>query len=145
MRSIHANLVTTLPLPVILDTNFLTIPAQFGVDVFSEAERLLERSVEFILLESVLDEIKSNLEKAGRTEERFFKVALDLTERCKIVGIDHYTRGSSVDDQLLEYASSVRGVLATNDRELRDRASKLGIPVLMLRGKNHLELEGAIF
>ena len=144
-RSIHTKLVKALPLPVILDTNFLTIPAQFGVDIFSEAERLLERHVEFVLLESVLSEIKSNLERAGRTDERLFRVALDLTERCKIVGIDQFTKGSNVDDQLLEYASSVKGVLATNDRELRNRASKLGIPVLMLRGKNHLELEGAIF
>ena len=138
-------MVRTLPLCVILDTNFLTVPAQFGVDVFSEAERVLERSIEFILLDSVIDEIKGKLERAGKTESRLFKVALDLTERCKIVEIDQSMRESPVDDQLLEYAVSVRGVLATNDKELRERASERGVPVLMLRGKKHLELKGSIY
>ena len=135
----------TLPLCVILDTNFLTVPAQFGVDVFSEAERVLERSVEFILLESVIDEIRAKLERAGKTESRMFKVALDLTERCRVVEIDQSMKDFLVDDQLLEYAVSVRGVLATNDRELRERAAERGVPVLMLRGRKHLELKGSIF
>ena len=138
-------LVRTLPLHVILDTNFLTVPAQFGVDVFSEAERVLERSVEFIVLESVADEVRAKLERAGKTESRLFKVALDLVERCKVVELDKSMKDSKVDDQLLEYAVSVGGVLATNDKELRDRASGQGIPVLMLRGKKHLELKGTIF
>lgn len=135
----------TLPLRVILDTNFLTVPAQFGVDVFSEAERVLERSVEFILLESVVDEIKAKLEKSGKTESRMFRIALDLTERCKVVDIEQSMKDSLVDDQLLEYAVSVGGILATNDRELRERAADRGVPVLILRGKKHLELQGSIF
>lgn len=135
----------TLPLRVILDTNFLTVPAQFGVDVFSEAERVLERSVEFILLESVVDEIKAKLEKSGKTESRMFRIALDLTERCKVVDIEQSMKDSLVDDQLLEYAVSVGGILATNDKELRERAADRGVPVLILRGKKHLELQGSIF
>lgn len=138
-------LVSALPIQVILDTNFLTVPVQFGVDIFSEAGRVLERGVEFIILESVVNEINAKLERAGKTESRMFKVALDLVERCKIVEVDHSMKESMVDDQLLEYAASVGGVLATNDRELRDRASERGIPILMLRGKKHLELKGAIF
>ena len=138
-------LVRTLPLHVILDTNFLTVPVQFGVDVFSEAERVLERSVEFIVLESVVNEIKAKLEGAKKTESRMFKVALDLVERCKIVEPNQSMKDSMVDDQLLEYTVSVGGVLATNDRELRERAAEKGIPVLMLRGKKHLELKGTIF
>jgi rRNA-processing protein FCF1 len=137
--------VRTLPLRVILDTNFLTVPAQFGVDVFSEAERVLERSVEFILLESVVDEIKAKLEKSGKTESRMFRIALDLTERCKVVDIEQSMKDSLVDDQLLEYAVSVGGILATNDKELRERAADRGVPVLILRGKKHLELQGSIF
>jgi rRNA-processing protein FCF1 len=74
-----------------------------------------------------------------------FKVALDLTERCRVVEIDQSMKDFLVDDQLLEYAVSVRGVLATNDRELRERATERGVPVLMLRGKKHLELKGSIF
>ena len=136
--------VKTMPLPVIIDTNFLTVPAQFGVDVFSEAERVLERGVEFVLLDSVIEEIKSKIERASRTEARMFRVALDLAERCTIVSVDVSVQGNPVDDQLLDYTKSVKGVLATNDRELRERASSQGIPVLILRGKKHLELEGSV-
>ena len=113
--------------------------------MFSEAERVLERSVEFILLESVVDEIKAKLEKSGKTESRMFRIALDLTERCKVVEIEQSMKDSLVDDQLLEYAVSVGGILATNDRELRERAADRGVPVLILRGKKHLELQGSIF
>ena len=74
-----------------------------------------------------------------------FKVALDLVERCKIVEPNQSMKDSMVDDQLLEYTVSVGGVLATNDRELRERAAEKGIPVLMLRGKKHLELKGTVF
>jgi rRNA-processing protein FCF1 len=137
--------VKDLPLCVILDTNFLTVPTQFGVDIFSEAERVLERRVEFIILESVVNEIRARLENAGKTESRTFKVALDLTERCRIVEIDQSLEDSIVDDQLLWYTTSVNGVLATNDKELRNRALERGIPVLMLRGKKHLELKGTVF
>jgi rRNA-processing protein FCF1 len=137
--------VRALPIQVILDTNFLTVPVQFGVDIFSEAERVLERGVEFIILDTVVSEINAKLERAGKKETRMFKVALDLVERCKIVDVDISMKDSAVDDQLLEFAASVEGVLATNDRELRDRASERGIPILMLRGKKHLELEGTIF
>jgi len=133
-----------MPLLVIIDTNFLTVPAQFGVDVFSEAERVLERGVEFVLLDSVIEEIKSKLERASRTEARMFRIALDLAERCTIVSVDMSVKGNHVDDQLLEYTKSVRGVLATNDRELRARANSQGIPVLLLRGKKHLELDGSV-
>jgi rRNA-processing protein FCF1 len=133
-----------MPLPVIMDTNFLTVPAQFGVDVFSEAERVLERGLEFVLLDSVFEEIKSKLERASRTEARMFRVALDLVERCTIVRVDESAKTKPVDDQLLDYTRSVRGVLATNDRELRERANSQGLPVLLLRGKKHLELEGSI-
>ncbi|MGY5864741.1 MAG: nucleotide-binding protein [Candidatus Thorarchaeota archaeon] len=133
-----------MPIPVIMDTNFLTVPAQFGVDVFSEAERVLERRLEFVLLDSVLEEIKSKLERASRTEARMFRIALDLVERCTIVSVDETEKENPVDDQLLDYARSVEGVLATNDRELREKAKSRGIPILLLRGKKHLELEGSI-
>jgi rRNA-processing protein FCF1 len=133
-----------MPLPVIMDTNFLTVPGQFGVDIFSEAERVLERGLEFVLLDTVLDEIKAKLDRASRTEVRMFRVALDLAERCTIVNVGASSKVNPVDDQLLEYTKSAGGVLATNDRELRERAISKGVPVLLLRGKKHLKLEGSV-
>jgi rRNA-processing protein FCF1 len=134
--------VSKLAVPVVVDTNFLTIPAQFSIDVFAEAERVLERQLEFILLSSVMDEIESLAEgKGSSTNRRAFGIARSLAERCTL--IDTPFPDLPVDVQLLEYAASVRAILATNDRKLRNSARKERIPVLYLRGRKHLFLEGS--
>jgi len=137
--------VSIVAFQVILDTNFLAVPAQFGVDIFSETERVLERRVEFVLLESTVKEIelKGGL-SAGKTEAYVFRIAKDLIQRCKVVKVPESLTAMPVDDQLLEYAISVKGALATNDRELRMKARERGIPVLLLRGKKRVLLEGSV-
>jgi rRNA-processing protein FCF1 len=133
--------VSKLVVPVVVDANFMTVPAQFGVDVFAEAERVLEQRIEFIMLSSVLIEIEAISEGSkSLTEKRAFSIARSLADRCKQVESIHPQL--PVDDQLLEYTISVNGVLATNDRTLRTNAKKKGVPVLYLRGKKRLVLEG---
>ncbi len=137
--------VSKVAYQVILDTNFLAVPAQFGVDIFSEIERVLERRVEFVLLESTVKEIdlKGGL-GAGKTDRHVFKIAKDLIQRCKVVKVPEALTAMPVDDQLIEYAISVKGALATNDRELRKKARERRIPVLLLRGKKRVDLEGSV-
>ncbi|MFX1484325.1 MAG: nucleotide-binding protein, partial [Promethearchaeota archaeon] len=53
-----------MPLTVVIDTNFIAVPAQFGVDIFSEAERVLERKLEFEILSTSLDELDQKLKDA---------------------------------------------------------------------------------
>ena len=131
-----------MPLIVVLDTNILTVPAQFGVDIFAESERVLERNIEFVVLDSVVGELEKKLEDAVRTERYKFRVALDLVERCSRIQSGSEVR--LVDDQVLDYADKTNGVIATNDRNLRERALEQGIAVLFLRGKKKLELHGII-
>lgn len=137
--------MSMLPIEVILDTNFITIPAQFRVDIFSEAQRILEKRLEFVLLVSVVEEINTRFTEAeSKSERRKFKIAKDLIDRCKIIDVTEGGKLTPVDDQLLDYAASVNGVLATNDKELRRKAHERRIPVLVLRGKKHLMLEGIV-
>ena len=133
-----------MPIIVVLDTNILTVPAQFSVDIFTESERVVERRIEFVVLKSVIQELEKKLEDAVRTEKFKFRIALDFVERCTIIGLDEVTSAKPVDDQVLEYAQSVNGVVATNDKELREKSLKQGIPVLFMRGKKRLELQGTI-
>ena len=127
-----------LSLPVILDTNFITIPAQFGIDIFTEAEILLERRLTFVLLQSVVQEIEL------RASDKKFQITKALFDRCSIEEVNSSMNKLSVDDQLLEYTISMNGILATNDKELRRKARKKGVPVLFLRGKKRLVLEGIV-
>ena len=137
--------VSKVPLIVVIDTNFVAVPAQFNVDIFSEAERLLERKIEFVVLSTALDELERKLRSpSSKTEERHFRIAKDLTKRCTIIGPEGIPPLDTVDDQVLEYARLVKGILATNDRELRKRARKVGVPVLILRGRKQLAIDGGI-
>ncbi|MCK5152139.1 MAG: nucleotide-binding protein [Candidatus Thorarchaeota archaeon] len=134
-----------MPLIVVIDTNFLLVPAQFVVDIFTEAERVLERNLDFVLLSSTLDELEQKLQAAtNKTEIRHFKIAKELAKRCRIVESDEESMKTPVDDQVLAYAQSVKGVLATNDKELRVRARSNGVPVLILRGMKYLVVEGYV-
>ena len=137
--------VKVVPKEVIIDTNFLTVPSQFNVDIFSEAERLLDGRLQFVVLAGSLEEAKKKLQQATKVKEkRKFRVARELATRCEIVEPDKRIASLPVDDQILEYATSVSGVIATNDRDLRQRAIRNNIPVIYLRGKKRLSLEGIV-
>lgn len=133
-----------MPIIVVLDTNFLTVPAQFSVDVFAESERILEGKVQFIVLRSIIQELERKLDVVSRTEKFKFRIALDLVKRCTIIEPDEFPSSNPVDDQVLEYAKVVNGIVATNDRGLREHALQEGVPVIFLRGKKRLELIGTI-
>jgi rRNA-processing protein FCF1 len=121
------------------------VPAQFGIDIFSEAERLLEQRLDFVVLSSVLEEVNNKVSaQSNRTEARIFRVAQELSARCTVIDIEQSLQNHPVDTQLLIYTESVKGILATNDRELRARARSRGVPVLLLRGKKRLSLEGTV-
>jgi rRNA-processing protein FCF1 len=120
------------------------VPAQFSVDIFAESERVVERRIEFVVLKSVIQELERKLEDAVRTEKFKFRIALDFVERCTIISLDALTSAQPVDDQVLEYALSVHGIVATNDKDLRKKSLERGVPVLFMRGKKRLELQGTI-
>ncbi len=137
--------VKVVPKEVIIDTNFLTVPSQFNVDIFSEAERLLDGRLQFVVLAGSLEEVEKKLQQATKVKEkRKFRMARELATRCEIVEPDKRIASQPVDDQILEYATSVSGVIATNDRALRQRAIRNNIPVIYLRGKKRLSLEGIV-
>jgi rRNA-processing protein FCF1 len=137
--------VNKVVLPVVVDTNFMTIPSQFNVDIFDEAERVLERRFEFVILSSVVREIEAKArETKGGSNKLAFRVAKDLVSMCRLIEEENSLSKLPVDDQLLEYVVSVQGVLATNDKELRRLARTRGVPVLFLRGRKQLALEGTL-
>lgn len=133
-----------MPVTVVLDTNILTVPAQFGLDIFEEAKRELERSVDFVVIEPVVWELEKKIEQLSGPEKQKFKVALDLVKRCTIKSMNEAYAMQSVDQQLLVFAKSIKGIIATNDKGLINQAVSEGIPVLFLRGKKRLELQGTI-
>lgn len=115
---------------VIFDANALMMPAQFGVDVFDEVERLVG-GYEAVVPRAVVDELKS---LAGRGD-RDAEVALDLVEKCRVIEGD--TSGSA-DDVIVDLAEDA--VVVTNDANLKGRLLENNVPVAHMRQKSYLEV-----
>jgi len=124
---------------LLFDTNFLLVPFQFKVDLFGELDRLLDVEYEIEIPEGVLMELGRIEKNAKGRDKRNAASALSLAERFKIVSGERYM--NCVDDALLELAKR-DAIICTNDRELRVRAREKGIPVIYLRQKKILELDG---
>lgn len=125
---------------VILDTNMAMNIAQKRMDIFGQIKELLLGTVEFIVLKPVLEELRklaSGQSKAGREAS----LALKMIRRCKVVDID-LMKGETVDRLLLRFAVETGGILATGDRQLIARARNANIPLIYLRQRSRLALEG---
>jgi len=116
---------------VVLDTNFITLPVQFKIDIFGEIRDRIP-DAEFATVSQAVKELKRL--KAG-------KVGLEMLKkfRVKIVEADGDT-----DDALLDLAIGGNGLLCTNDRELKKRALEKKVPVMFMRKKKILEISGGL-
>jgi uncharacterized protein len=111
---------------------------QFPVDVVVELENILP-SYKLLVPSYVLEELE-NIKKRSRGKNRIAaSVAVKIAQNPPFqVREMERGRGERVDDALLRQSQ----VLCTNDRELRRKARKKGIPVVYLRQKRYLSLDG---
>jgi len=130
-------------LKIILDSNFLFIPTQFKIDVFEGLTNLLNQRLEPILLSATYQELQTMAEKGSPSRRKQALLALELTKKCRLVNVKKSVEETN-DDVILRIATEWKSPVATNDRELRRKLRKRDIPVIFLRGKSHLELEGAL-
>ena len=117
---------------VFLDANFFLIPFQFGVDIFSEIGNIAP-GMEIFTISGVKLELQG-LAKSDRNA----KAALGLVEKVKI---EH--REGSVDEALFELSSS-SNIVCTNDKVLKEKIRRKGSPVIYLRQKSYLVVDGYI-
>jgi len=135
--------VKSVALKIILDANFLFVPLQLKIDIFQGITTLLNQRVEPVLLSTTCMELQKMAEKNSPKLRKQAMAALKLAEKCRIVDVEK-KRGETNDDVILRVATQWRSTVATNDRELRRKLRSRDIPVIFLRGKNRLELEGAL-
>jgi rRNA-processing protein FCF1 len=67
---------------------------------------------------------------------------LKIAEKCKLIKLDEKIAGSSPDDAIFKVAREWKSPVFTNDRELRKRLRNINVPVIYVRQKSHLEIEG---
>jgi len=132
-----------MTLKVIFDSNFLFVPIQFKIDIFQGVLNLLNRKIEPVILSATYDELKKMTDEASPKLRRQAELALKLAQNCRIVNVER-GKDETSDDVILRVADRWRCPVATNDRALKQRLRDISIPVIYLRQKSRLELEGSI-
>ena len=111
---------------VVLDSNALLMPFQFGFNIDQELRRLFG-DIPVVVPSAVLAEL-------ANIEDKHAKAALALARRYPIVETE--LRG---DDGVIDVAERTSEAVVTNDRELIQRLNGRNIEVVRLRSKGHLE------
>jgi len=130
-------------LKIILDSNALFVPIQFKIDVFEELKTLLNRNSELVLLTPIRRELEKLAEKGSPKMRKNASYALKLAEKCRLVEENKKYVGSP-DDVIVQMAREWNCPVFTNDRELRKRLRNINVPVIYVRQKSRLEIDGRI-
>lgn len=118
---------------VIIDTNGLMVPGQFGVDIFSELSRLGFDS--FLVTRASVKELE-NIHAHGRgRHKKAANIALSLLDRCTIIEKD-----GNADDIIADVAIEMKAAVLTNDAELKKRLFNKGVTIVYLRNKTSLSI-----
>ncbi|WP_317063785.1 type II toxin-antitoxin system VapC family toxin [Methanoculleus caldifontis] len=121
---------------VLLDTNALLMPAQFGIDLYDELMALFG-DFEPITLEEVIGELQGLARGRGR-DAAAARVGLAMARRATVVPSE--SGAERVDDRVVDYARREGCVVVTNDRGLRNALLHEGIDVVSMRRARTLEL-----
>lgn len=135
---------------MLLDTNALFIPGEFGVDIFEELERLGYQYI--IVLKAVMNELDGLRRELKGRDKRAANVGYSLLlrylhapeqehmpGRCKVKLYDTNLGEINTDDLILEVAFKNKAAVLTIDKPLRQKLTKAGITTVYLKGKRKLE------
>lgn len=138
-----AELKNRKALKIILDSNALFVPLQFQIDIFEELKTLLNRNFELVLLSPTRNELEKIAKKGPPKMRKAASYALKLAEKCTLFKVNKNV-ACSPDDIIIEVAHRWRCPVFTNDRELRKRLRNINVPVIYVRQRSRLEIDGSI-
>jgi rRNA-processing protein FCF1 len=130
-------------LRIILDSNALFVPLQFRVDIFEELENLLNTRFEPVLLSPILEELEKLAKEGSVKMRKDVCYALKLAEKCRVVQLKE-SSGASPDDVIVKVAAEWKSPVFTNDKQLRKRLRDINVPVIYVRQKSRLEIDGRL-
>jgi len=124
---------------VLADTNFLVECAKHKIDIHSELTRVLDFSFEVAILDRTMEELDTIIAR-GKKEGLQAKLAKTILMTKHVTVIP--TTGGHTDNLLLDMADE-NHMIATMDKELKRKLKKKGQSVVIIRGKDKLEVIGA--
>ena len=118
---------------LVVDTNFLLVPYQFRIDIFSEIEKLVEGG--YVLIVPTV--VKKEVDKIANSKGRH---ALGARLALKLLKVNEklveFTPSSGyADDWILNFAMEKRAIVCTNDKKLRSLSKKQDLRVITMKSK----------
>lgn len=120
---------------VVLDTNFLLIPAQFGVDIFTEIDRICQFPYTLYIIDKTLGELEKIMQNQRGRQKEAAKLTLALVRAKNINTLPSATQ--TVDDAIVAIAAD-DVIVATQDIALKQRLKNKAGGVITLRQKKYL-------
>ena len=121
---------------VILDSSAVMMLFEFSIDLEDELTRLLG-SYHIIVPEPIIKELTFLSENGTGKKNINARAALKFIEKYDTVAVDEKTG----DDAVVSLAKQTKGIVVTNDRELRRRLKDHSLSVIFLRAKKQLVME----
>ena len=106
---------------IIIDTNFLMVPYQFGVDIFSEFYRICSFNYKLYIFKQSINELKIIVNKSGGKAKRAAQFALKL---IKLKNINIIKSENKDVDSLILGSLDKDAVIATQDILLKKKITK---------------------
>jgi rRNA-processing protein FCF1 len=128
---------------IILDANALLVPIEFKIDIFEQLRELLNRNFQLVLLTPIRRELEGIARRGSPQMQKKASMALQLAEKCVLVSV-RTKEGASPDDVILQTASRRNWPVFTNDRRLRKKLRDINVPVIYVRQKSRLEIDGRL-
>lgn len=116
---------------ILLDTNFLVAPFQFSFNLFEELERLYP-GCEIYTIDDAVQEARSI--RGGK-----YKDLVETLIEKKDIQVLETEGDGEVDDLIVDISDEF--IVATNDKELKQRLLDNSRPVIIIRTGDHLEVK----
>ena len=124
---------------IIIDTNFLLIPIQFKVDIFTEIDRICHFNYELSIFEKSIEELKDIIREQSGKSKKAAQFALKLV---KLKNIKMIKSNQGYVDSLILKNINKNTIIATQDIKLKKELIERGASVIILRQKKYLQLIG---
>jgi len=124
---------------IIVDTNFLMMPFEYGVDLPSELMRIVHGPITLVVSQGTMGELSTLAGRTGRraAAARFVLQNLPLIKAKFPIEVAPST--GSVDKWIIKFAGNNEVTAATNDVPLRKKLLAMGVPVIAMKGKSKLD------
>lgn len=115
---------------IVFDTSFLLTAIKFKIDIFNELRRICDFKFRLAIIDKTLDELKNKKEE---------KLILNLIKNINIIKTK---KNKNVDNLILNLDKDY--IIATQDKELKDKLKEQKKGIITIRQKKYLIKENVL-